>query len=131
MLQAMNTGHDGSMTTVHSNSPIEAISRIETLVLMSGMDLPTRAIREQIANSVDVIIQQTRFSDGSRRITYISEVVGMDDDGFVEIEDVYRYRQTGMSEEHKVQGYHMATGYLPSFLNDFLVQGLATPDDFF
>jgi pilus assembly protein CpaF len=131
MLQAMNTGHDGSMTTVHSNSPIEAISRIETLVLMSGMDLPTRAIREQIANSVDVIVQQTRFSDGSRRITYISEIVGINDDGLVEIEDVYRYRQTGMNEEHKVQGYHMATGYLPSFLNDFLVQGLASPEDFF
>ena len=131
MLQAMNTGHDGSMTTVHSNSPIEAIARLETLVLMSGMDLPTRAIREQIANSVDLIVQQTRFADGSRRITYISEVVGIDDDGFVHIEDIYRYRQTHTDGDGKVQGYHRATGYLPSFLNQFLVMGLASPDDFF
>ncbi len=131
MLQAMNTGHDGSMTTVHSNSPIEAIARLETLVLMSGMELPTRAIREQIANSVDVIVQQTRFTDGSRRVTYISEVVGLDDDGFVEIEDIYRFRQTRTDSEGKVHGYHRATGYLPSFLNTFLVMGLASEDDFF
>ena len=131
MLQAMNTGHDGSMTTVHSNSPIEAIARLETLVLMSGMELPTRAIREQIANSVDVIVQQTRFSDGSRRVSYIAEIVGIDDDGFIQIEDIFRYKQIGMDEDHKVEGYHMATGYLPSFLNDFLILGLATEDDFF
>jgi pilus assembly protein CpaF len=131
MLQAMNTGHDGSMTTVHSNSPIEAISRLETLVLMSGMELPTRAIREQIANSVNIIVQQTRFSDGSRRITYISEVVGIDDDGFVQIEDIYRYKQTGIDEKNKVQGYHLATGYLPSFVQEFIVKGLASAEDFF
>lgn len=131
MLQAMNTGHDGSMTTVHSNSPLEAIARLETLVLMSGMELPSRAIREQIANSVDLIVQQSRFSDGSRRISYITEVVGIDDDGFIHLEDIYKYRQTGMDAKNKVQGYHLATGYLPSFLNDFLIQGLATQDDFF
>ncbi len=131
MLQAMNTGHDGSMTTVHSNSPIEAIARLETLVLMSGMDLPTRAIREQIANSVDLIVQQTRFSDGSRRVSYISEIVGIDDVGFVTIEDVFRYKQIGMDENHKVEGYHMATGYLPSFIYSFVILGLADKDDFF
>jgi len=131
MLQAMNTGHDGSMTTVHSNSPIEAISRLETLVLMSGMELPTLAIRQQIANSVDIIIQQSRFSDGSRRVSYISEVVGIDDDGYIHIEDIYRYKQTGLDEENKVQGYHLATGYLPSFVQEFIVKGLAAADDFF
>lgn len=131
MLQAMNTGHDGSMTTVHSNSPVEAISRLETLVLMSGMELPSRAIREQIANSVDLIVQQSRFSDGSRRITYITEVVGIDDDGFIQLEDIYRYKQIGVDEKGKVQGYHLATGYLPSFLNEFLIKGLATSTDFF
>jgi pilus assembly protein CpaF len=131
MLQAMNTGHDGSMTTVHSNSPVEAISRLETLVLMSGMELPTRAIREQMANSVNLIVQQTRFSDGSRRITYISEVVGIDDDGFIRIEDIFIYKQTGMNEKGKVQGYHMATGYLPTFLYDFVINGVATENDFF
>ncbi len=131
MLQAMNTGHDGSMTTVHSNSPVEAISRIETLVMMSGMELPSRAIREQIANAVNVIVQQARFSDGSRRITHITEVVGIDDDGFVQLEDIYVYRQTGMDENNKVQGYHVATGYLPSFLNQFIVQDMANPEEFF
>ena len=131
MLQAMNTGHDGSMTTVHSNSPVEAIARLETLVLMSGMELPTRAIREQITNSVDIIVQQTRFSDGSRRVKYISEILGMDDDGYAHIEDIYRYKQTGMDENHKVQGYHMATGYLPSFLYDFIILDLASREDFF
>lgn len=131
MLQAMNTGHDGSMTTVHSNSPIEAIARLETLVLMSGMELPARAIREQITNSVDIIVQQTRFSDGSRRVKYISEIIGVDDDGYARIEDIYRYKQTGMDENHKVEGYHMATGYLPSFLYDFIILGLASREDFF
>ena len=131
MLQAMNTGHDGSMTTVHSNSPIEAIARLETLVLMSGMELPTRAIREQIANSVDLIVQQSRYSDGSRRISFITEIVGIDDDGFIQLEDIFRYRQTGMDAKNTVQGYHLATGYLPSFLNEFLIKGLATPEDFF
>ncbi len=131
MLQAMNTGHDGSMTTVHSNSPVEAISRLETLVLMSGMDLPTRAIREQIANSVNIIVQQSRFSDGSRRVSYISEVIGIDDDGFVQIEDIYIYKQTHLDENNKVQGYHLATGYLPSFVQEFIVKGMAAAEDFF
>jgi pilus assembly protein CpaF len=131
MLQAMNTGHEGSMTTVHSNSPLEAISRLETLVLMSGMELPTRAIRQQIANSVDVIVQQSRFSDGSRRVSYITEVVGINDEGHIELEDIYRYKQTHVDEQKKVHGYHLATGYLPSFLNQFLVQGLADEEDFF
>ena len=131
MLQAMNTGHEGSMTTVHCNSPREAIGRLETLVLMSGMELPTRAIREQIANSIDVIVQQTRYSDGSRRVSHITEVLDLNDDGFIEIEDIYKFKQTGMDEERTVQGYHKATGYLPSFLDDFLVQGLADEEDFF
>ena len=131
MLQAMNTGHDGSMTTVHSNSPSEAISRLETLVLYSGMDLPTRAIRDQISNSVDLIVQQSRFSDGSRRITYVTEVCGLDDDGYAILEDIYRYKQTHLDDENKVQGYHMATGYLPSFVQQFIVMGLASAEDFF
>src|SRR5690554_60926 len=131
MLQAMNTGHDGSMTTVHSNSPTEAISRLETLVLMSGMELPSRAIRQQIANSIDVIVQQSRFSDGSRRISYITEVCGIDEEDHIILEDIYRYRQTHVDIDKKVHGYHLATGYLPSFLNTFLVQGLAEEDDFF
>jgi pilus assembly protein CpaF len=131
MLQAMNTGHEGSMTTVHCNSPREAISRLETLVMMSGMELPTQAIREQIANSIDIIVQQTRYSDGSRRVSHVTEVLELNDDGLIEIEDIYKFKHTGMDEDNKVQGYHMATGYLPSFLDEFLVQGLADEQDFF
>ena len=90
MLQAMNTGHDGSLTTLHANSPKEAISRLETLCLMSGISLPSRAIREQIASAVHLIVQQTRMADGSRRITAISEVTGIEDDGEVEMNDLFR-----------------------------------------
>ncbi len=131
MLQAMNTGHDGSMTTVHSNSPVEAIGRIETLVMFSGMDLPSRAIREQVANAVSLIVQQARFSDGSRRITHITEVVGIDEDGWVQCEDIYVYKQTHMDENNKVQGYHLATGYLPTFVNEFIIKGFASMEEFF
>lgn len=130
MLQAMNTGHEGSMTTTHANSPREALGRIETLALMSGLDLPARAIREQIAQSVDLIVQQTRFSDGSRRITAISEVVGMGDDEQIELHDIFAYHRTGTGEGGKVVGEFRASGYLPSFLDDFIAQGLITDGDF-
>ncbi|MCB9598612.1 MAG: Flp pilus assembly complex ATPase component TadA [Sandaracinaceae bacterium] len=130
MLQAMNTGHEGSMTTTHANSPPEAVGRIETLALMSGLDLPARAIREQIAQSIDVIIQQTRFSDGSRRITAISEVVGLGDDEEVELHDIFAYHRTGLGEGGKILGEYRATGYLPTFLDEFIAQGLITDGDF-
>jgi pilus assembly protein CpaF len=130
MLQAMNTGHEGSMTTTHANSPPEAISRIETLCLMAGLDLPARAIREQIATSVDVIMQQTRFSDGSRRVTSISEVVGMNDDGEIELYEIFGYVRTGTGPGGKVVGEHRATGYLPSFLDQFITMGLIGDGDY-
>jgi pilus assembly protein CpaF len=130
MMQAMNTGHEGSMTTTHANSPREAVSRLETLALMSGLDLPVRAIREQLANAVNLILQQTRFSDGSRRITSISEVVGLDDDGEVEIHEIFSFHRTGTGPNGKVLGEHRASGYLPSFVDDFIVQGLVTDGDF-
>jgi pilus assembly protein CpaF len=91
MLQAMNTGHDGSLTTLHANSPKEAVSRLETLCLMSGVSLPSRAIREQIASAVHLIVQQTRMADGSRRITAISEVTGIEDDGEIQMNDLFRF----------------------------------------
>ncbi len=124
MLQAMNTGHDGSLTTTHANSPEEAITRLETLALMAGVDLPARAIREQIATSVHLIVQQTRFSDGSRRVTAISEVVGINDEGQIELLPLFEFVRTGTGEKGKVVGDFRATGYLPSFLNDFIVMGL-------
>ncbi len=124
MLQAMNTGHDGSLTTTHANSPEEALTRLETLALMAGVELPSRAIREQIATSVHLIVQQTRFSDGSRRVTAISEVVGIADNEEIELLPLFRFVRTGTGPNNKVIGDFRATGYLPSFLNDFIVMGL-------
>ena len=125
MLQAMNTGHDGSLTTTHANSPTEAVARLETLVLMSGLDLPVRAIREQIAGSVHLIVQQSRLSDGSRKIMAISELTGISQDtGEVELRPIFRYVRTGTGDDGKVEGEFRATGYLPSYLNDFIVMGL-------
>jgi pilus assembly protein CpaF len=124
MLQAMNTGHDGSLTTTHANSPEEAIARIETLVLMGGVDLPSRAIREQIASSIHLVVQQSRFSDGSRRINAISEVSGIDPDGQISIRPIFEFVRTGTGPGGKIVGEHRATGYLPSFLDSFIVAGL-------
>lgn len=116
MLQAMNTGHDGSLTTIHSNSPRDCVGRIETLVLMAGMDLPSRAIREQIASAVHLIVQQSRLSDGSRKVTYISEITGMES-GVVTIQDIFLFQQTGFDEKGKVIGHHEATGNVPKFVH--------------
>jgi pilus assembly protein CpaF len=124
MLQAMNTGHDGSLTTTHANSPDEAIARIETLVLMGGLDLPSRAIREQIASSIHLVVQQSRFSDGARRVTAISEVSGIDPEGQIEMRPIFEFVRTGTGPGGKVLGEHRATGYLPSFLDAFIISGL-------
>ncbi len=132
MLQAMNTGHEGSMTTTHANSPLEALSRLETLVLMAGVDLPLRAAREQIAGSIDLIVQQTRFtSDGSRRITSIAEVAGLEEGGEYRVYEIFRYVRTGTAPDGTVQGSFQATGYLPSFLSEFISKGLVTEGEFF
>ena len=124
MLQAMNTGHEGSLTTTHANSPFEALKRVETLALMAGVDLPSRAIREQVAASVDVIVQQTRFPDGSRKINSICEVIGLDDDGELCVREIFGFCRTGTEADGTVLGEFYATGYLPSFINDFIVHGL-------
>jgi pilus assembly protein CpaF len=129
MLQAMNTGHDGSLTTTHANSPREAVSRLETLVLMAGVDLPVRAIREQISGSIHLLVQQSRLSDGSRRVTAITEVVGIDDDGEVELVPIFEFYRTGTGPKKKVLGEFRATGFLPTFLNDFIVMGLIQPGE--
>ena len=125
MLQAMNTGHDGSLTTTHANSPPEAISRLETLVLMAGIDLPLRAIREQISAAVHVIVQQSRLSDGTRKVTAISEVTGIDSDTTeIELRPIFEFIRTGTGPKGQVIGEYRATGYLPSFLQTFIVMGL-------
>jgi pilus assembly protein CpaF len=128
MLQAMNTGHDGSLTTTHANSPREAIARLETLCLMAGLDLPVRAIRDQIAGAVDLVVQQTRFSDGSRRITMIAEVGDVDDEGVVPVVPLFEFARGKDTGAGKVSGHFHATGYLPSFLDQFQVLGFVAED---
>jgi pilus assembly protein CpaF len=124
MLQAMNTGHEGSLTTVHANSVPETLRRLETLCLMAGLDLPAQAIRENIASSVHLIVQQARLSDGSRKVTAISQVSGMNHKGRIQVQDIYRYEQTGTAHDGSVVGRFAATGYLPSFLDEFIIRGL-------
>lgn len=114
MLQAMNTGHDGSLTTVHSNSPRDALSRLETLVLMAGMDLPLKVVRQQISSAVDLIVQQTRLKDGQRKVTAVTEVAGMEGD-MVVLSDIFKFSQTGVSQDGKVVGELNATGIRPNF----------------
>jgi pilus assembly protein CpaF len=114
MLQAMNTGHDGSLTTVHANSPRDAISRLETLVLMAGMDLPIKIVRQQISSAVDVIVQMSRVRDGTRKITAITEVAGMEGDVVV-LSDIFKFNQTGVGEDGKILGQVKPTGIRPLF----------------
>jgi len=114
MLQAMNTGHDGSLTTVHSNSPRDAISRLETLVLMAGMDLPLKVVRTQISSAIDLIVQQTRLKDGQRKVTSITEVAGMEGDVVV-LTDIFKFNQTSVTQDGKVLGDLRPTGIRPLF----------------
>ena len=130
MLQAMNTGHDGSLTTAHANSPRDALSRLETMVLMSGFELPVRAIREQISSAIDLIIQQSRSRDGSRKITYITEVQHMEDNT-ITTQDIFRYVQTGFNEKGKAVGEFKPTGLQPSFMDKFELNGVDLPENFF
>ncbi|MFH1130836.1 MAG: ATPase, T2SS/T4P/T4SS family [Pseudomonadota bacterium] len=130
MLQAMNTGHDGSLTTAHSNGPRDTLARLETMVLMSGMDLPIRAIREQIASAVDIIVHQMRFPDGSRRITHITEVSGMETD-VIALQDIFVFKQEGFDEEGRVRGQFMPTGLVPRFYEDLRNRGIPVNMDIF
>ncbi|AKU91525.1 ATPase, T2SS/T4P/T4SS family [Vulgatibacter incomptus] len=130
MLQAMNTGHDGSLTTLHANTPRDALSRLETMCLMSGMDLPVRAIREQVASAVDLIVQQTRCSDGSRRVTSITELTGMEGD-IVTLQEIFAWDQQGYDAEGRVVGRHVASGFIPKFCEDLSRRGMAVTADLF
>ncbi len=123
MLQAMNTGHDGSLTTIHANTPRDALARLETLVLMAGMELPVKAIREQIGAAINIIVQQTRFSDGSRKVTHISEVTGMEGD-VITMQDIFNFRQEGFDEEGRILGRFIPTGFIPKFYEDLRRRGL-------
>jgi pilus assembly protein CpaF len=114
MLQAMNTGHDGSMTTLHANSPRDALSRLEMMVLMAGMDVPLKIVRQQIASAVDLIVQQSRLKDGMRKVTAITEVAGMEGEVIV-MSDIFKFDQTGVSTDGKVIGEVKPTGIRPLF----------------
>jgi pilus assembly protein CpaF len=128
MLQAMNTGHDGSLTTAHANSPRDVLSRLETMVLMSGMELPIKAIREQISSALDLIVHQSRMRDGSRKITYITEVQSLEGN-VITLQNLYRFVPEGVDEEGKVLGHFQATGLRPNFMEKFIVNGVKFPEN--
>lgn len=130
MLQAMNTGHDGSLTTLHANSPRDALGRLETMVMFSGVELPERTIRTQISSAVDLIVQASRLSDGTRRVTYITEIVGME--GMtITMQDIFLWTQEGVDSEGKVMGYHKATGVRPKFSERAKARGQTLPPEWF
>ncbi|HEY2773656.1 MAG TPA: CpaF family protein [Candidatus Binatia bacterium] len=130
MLQAMNTGHDGSLTTVHANTPRDALTRIETMVAMAGLNLPTKAMRHYIASAIDVLIQMTRLSDGTRKLTSLSEITGMEGD-VVTLNDIFAFSQTGIDGQGRVRGRFAATGIRPKFVQRFESLGLHVPQDLF
>ena len=130
MLQAMNTGHDGSLTTAHANSPRDVISRLETMVMMSGMELPEKAIREQIASAINIIVQQSRLRDGSRKIVQISEVTGMEGSEVV-MQDIFKFNQQGVDENGKIKGTFEATGVRPDCAEKIKSMGITIRDDWF
>ena len=130
ILQAMNTGHDGSLTTAHANSPRDVLSRLETMVLMAGMDLPVRAIREQICSAVDLIVQQSRMRDGSRKITYITEVQNMEENVII-LQDLFRFEQSGIDENGKILGSFRHTGIRPRCIEKFEASGIKLPPEMF
>jgi len=129
MLQAMNTGHDGSMTTAHSNSPRDTLSRIETMTMMAGMDLPVRAIREQVSSAIDLVVHQERMRDGSRKVVNITEVSGMEGD-VITMTDVFLFEQSGY-EDGKVIGRLRPTGLRPKFIDKIEASGIHLPASIF
>jgi pilus assembly protein CpaF len=130
MLQAMNTGHDGSITTAHANSPRDVLARTETMVMMAGMELPLRAIREQISSALNLIVHISRLKDGTRKVTHVTEVLGMEGDVIV-LQDLFVFEQTGIDARGRVVGRHRATGIRPKFLESLAASGIVVPTDIF
>jgi len=128
MLQAMNTGHDGSMTTLHANTPRDALARLETLVLMAGVDLPVRAIRQQVAGAINIICQLNRLRDGSRKVTSITEIVGMEQD-VITMQEIFALEQKGATQEGKVIASFQPTGLRPKILDRIFSQGIPLPKE--
>ncbi|MBT6714859.1 MAG: Flp pilus assembly complex ATPase component TadA, partial [Elusimicrobiaceae bacterium] len=129
-LQAMNTGHEGSLATIHANTPRDTITRLEAMCMMASAELPIWAIREMISSAVDVVVQLSRFSDGSRKVTHITEITGREENN-VKMQDLFRYKQTGINKEGKVQGAFTPTGIIPSFYDDFKAKGLEVSKEIF
>ncbi|MDP7035378.1 MAG: ATPase, T2SS/T4P/T4SS family [Planctomycetota bacterium] len=131
LLQAMNTGHGGSMTTIHANSPQDTLTRLETCVLMGGVDLPHRAIREQVASAIDMVVYTGRLNDGSRKVTAITEILSLDDRNQYQTRDIFRFVQEGRSEDGTILGHIQATGAKPTFLDEIVNHGIHLPEDCF
>jgi pilus assembly protein CpaF len=130
MLQAMNTGHDGSLTTIHANSPRDAVARMETMGLMANLSLPEKAIRKQIASAITLLVQVARFADGARRVTHITEITGMEDE-IVSMQDIFVFEKRGVAEDGRILGTFTATGIRPKFAEKFRASGITLPGDFF
>jgi pilus assembly protein CpaF len=130
MLQAMNTGHDGSLTTIHANSPRDAVARMETMALMANLNLPERAVRQQIASAVNIIVQVSRMSDGSRRVTHLTEITGMDQD-VVSMQDIYRFEKRGIGINGRVLGRFYSTGVTPRFAEKIVASGIPVSPSLF
>ena len=130
MLQAMNTGHEGSMATIHSNTPRDAISRLEQMLGMTGMPMTVSSIRSQIASAIQMVVQLTRFSDGRRRITSIAEITGLEGD-IIQMQEIFRFKKTGIGQDGKVLGHFEATGIRPRFLEELNAMGVDFPDEYF
>ena len=131
MLQAMNTGHDGSLTTLHANSPQDVMARLDSLVLMSNVDLPVRAVREQIASAIHLIVHTARLSDGSRKVTHITEVMSLDVNADVKLGDIFVFHQRGLGPQGEVLGAFVPTGSVPSFLEELRTKGFELKDEMF
>lgn len=130
MLQAMNTGHNGSLTTLHANSPADALNRLETMILMAGMEIPIKALREYIYNAIDIVVNVQRLSDGKRKITSISEIVGFND-GEIELKEIFAFKQTGIVNENEVDGEFIRNEYIPKVYNKIVSKGINTLKDIF
>jgi len=130
MLQAMNTGHDGSLTTIHANTPRDALTRIETLVALAGLNISTKGLRHYISSAIDVVLQLTRMSDGSRKLTSLQEITGMEGE-IITLQEIFAFEQTGLTEERSVRGKFMATGVRPKFTEKFRALGIDLSLDVF
>src|SRR5207248_94552 len=130
MLQAMNTGHDGSLTTIHANSPRDAVARMETMAVMANLNLPEKAVRRQIASAIAIVVQVSRFNDGTRRVTHVSEITGMEED-VVSMQDIFVFERHGVSPDGRVLGTFTATGIRPKFADKLKASGISVPASFF